>query len=58
MDSFLATSLAAVVGVVLLALAVAGVPEDTGIALIVGGALVLAPTVALLADRARDGRPS
>jgi hypothetical protein len=52
MDSFLATSLAAVVGVVLLALAVAGVPEESGIALIVGGALVLAATVTVLVGRA------
>jgi hypothetical protein len=54
MDCFLATSFAALVGVVLIALTVAGVPEDTGIALIVGGALVLAPTVAVLAGRDRD----
>jgi hypothetical protein len=51
MDSFLSTALAALVGVVLLSLAVAGVPADAGIALIVGGALVLAPTVALLVRR-------
>jgi hypothetical protein len=51
MDSFLATSFAAVVGVVLLALAVAGVPEESGIALIVGGTLVLAPTFVVLASR-------
>jgi hypothetical protein len=53
MDGFLATSLAAVVGVVLLALAVAGVPDESSIALIVGGALVLAPTAALFAGRER-----
>jgi hypothetical protein len=58
MDSFLATSFAALAGVVLLALAVAGVTEETGIALIVGGALVLAPTVAVLAGCGRDRRPS
>ena len=51
MDSFLWTSLAAVVGVVLLALAVAGIPEDSGIALVVGGALLLAPTIAALTGR-------
>jgi hypothetical protein len=51
MDSFLWMSLAAVVGVVLLALAVAGVPEQSGIALVVGGSLVLAPTVAALTCR-------
>lgn len=54
MDSFLATSFAALVGFVLLALTVAGVPEETGVALIVGGALVLAPTVAVLAGCGRD----
>lgn len=51
MDIFLWTSLAAVVGVVLLALAVAGVPEESGIALVVGGSLVLAPTIAALTGR-------
>lgn len=45
------TSLAAVVGVVLIVLAVAGVPEESGIALIVGGMLVLAPTIAALTWR-------
>jgi hypothetical protein len=58
MDSFLATSLAAFAGVILLALAVAGVPQETGVALIVGGALVLAPTVAVLAGCGRGRRPS
>jgi hypothetical protein len=51
MDSFLATTLAALVGVVLLTVGVAGVPADAGIAMIVGGALVLAPTVALFVRR-------
>ena len=50
-DSFLWTSLAALVGVVLLALAVAGIPEDSGIALVVVGALLLAPTIAALTGR-------
>jgi len=58
MDSFLATSLAAFAGVILLALAVAGVAPETGIALIVGGALVLDPTVAVLAGCGRGRRPS
>jgi len=58
MDSFLATSFAALVGVVLLALAVAGVPNETGIALIVGGTLVVAPTAAALAGCGRDRRSS
>jgi hypothetical protein len=51
MDTFLWTSLTAVVGVVLLALAVAGVPEESGIALVIGGALLLAPTIAALTGR-------
>jgi hypothetical protein len=53
MDSFLATTLAAFVGVALLILAIAGVPEDAGIALVVGGTLVLAPTAAAFA-RGKD----
>jgi hypothetical protein len=46
-------NLAALVGVVLLGLAVAGVPEESGVALIVGSLLVLAPTVAMFAGSTR-----
>jgi hypothetical protein len=53
-----AISLAALVGVVPLALAVAGVSEATGITRIVGGALVLASSVAVLAGCGRARRPS
>jgi hypothetical protein len=42
-------NLVALVGVVLLGLAVAGVPEESDVALIVGGLLVLAPTAAMFA---------
>jgi hypothetical protein len=42
--------------VILLGLAVAGVPEEAEVALIVGGLLVLAPTVAMFADR--SARPA
>ena len=41
--------LAALVGVILLGLAVAGVPEEPAVALIAGAVLVLAPTAARFA---------
>lgn len=46
-------NLVALVGVVILGLAVAGVPEETGIALIVGGALALGPAIGALTGSTR-----
>lgn len=50
--------LAALAGVVLMGFAVAGVPEHSAVALIVGGLLALAPTVAKVTEAIgahRDG---
>ena len=57
MDSFVASSLAALVGIVVLALGLAGVPENTGVTLVVGGALVLVPTIASLISCGRRRDP-
>ena len=40
-------NVAALIGAILVALAIAGVPDQTGIALIVGGALLLGPALAV-----------
>lgn len=42
-------NLIALIGVIIVGLAVAGVPDEAGIALIVGGALALGPAIAALA---------
>jgi hypothetical protein len=57
MDRFTTSALALLVGLALIVLGIADVASDPGVSLVVGGALVLAPLVASLADRRRDGRP-
>ena len=57
MDRFTTSALALLVGLALIVLGIADVASDPGVSLAVGGALVLAPLVASLADRRRNGRP-
>jgi hypothetical protein len=58
MDRFTTSALALLVGLVLIVLALADAAGDSGVALAVGGALVLAPVVASVADRRCNGRPA
>jgi hypothetical protein len=57
MDRFTTSALALLVGLALIVLGIADVVGDPSVSLVVGGALVLAPLVASVADRPRSGRP-
>jgi hypothetical protein len=56
MDRFSASALALLVGLGLIVLGLADVAGSASVAVIVGGALALAPLVASVADRRREGR--
>jgi hypothetical protein len=56
MDRFTTSTLALLVGLVLIVLGIADAAGNSGVSLVVGGALVLAPLVASLADRRCNGR--
>jgi hypothetical protein len=58
MDRFTTSTLALVVGLVLIVFGLADVAANSGVSLVVGGALVLAPLVASLVDRRSNGRPA
>jgi len=56
MDRFSASALSVLVGLTLIALGIADAAGNSSVALIVGAALVLAPLVAVVADRRGGGR--
>jgi hypothetical protein len=57
MDRFTASTLALLVGLVLIVLGIADAAGNAAVSLVVGGALVLAPLVASVVDRC-NGRPA
>jgi hypothetical protein len=58
MGHFTASALALLAGLALIVVGLADVPGSATVAVIVGGALVLAPLVASVADRHRGRRPA
>jgi hypothetical protein len=58
MDRFSVSAVSLLVGLSLIVLGVADVAGSASVLVIVGGALVLAPLAASVADRRRGGRPT
>jgi hypothetical protein len=58
MDRFTTSALALIVGLILIVLGIADAAGNSGVSLVVGGALVVAPLVASLADRRCNERPA
>jgi len=56
MDRFSASAASLLVGVSLIVLGLADVAGSANVSVIVGGALILAPLLASVADRRREGR--